>query len=355
MNRKRYFGPACLASLMLLCHIELTLASDDVRVLFYNVDNYFDCDNDSLTADEEYLPGGLRGWTPARFWKKTGQIARVLAMAGSAPPDATIANPDGDESARRYGFPSLVGLAEIENEGCLRRLIRSSPLKNAGYEWIHYESPDVRGVDVALLYNPYVFTLVSSKPVAVTFPEEPARKTRDVLYACFEVYGRQSLHVFVCHFPSRLGGEAETNVLRCRVAGVIKGMTDSLLSLSAETNVLIMGDFNDYPESQSLTQVLGAGPPGSVSGLRLYNLMYPLTGNPEIGTYKHEGTWNILDQLIVSGALLCKSDHARIFRPPFLLTNDDRWFGVKPFRTYNGMIYQGGYSDHLPVFADLHF
>lgn len=311
-------------------------ARDGFRMMFYNVENFFDCEHDSLKNDTDFLPGGIRGWTPTRFWKKTGQIARVIAAIGED------------------RFPEIVGLAEVENENCLQSLIRKSPLKNAGYSSVHVESADARGIDVCLLYNRYLFSVDHYASIRITFPENPDKRTRDVLYVCGKTHTNRILHLFVCHFPSRLGGELESESTRRTVAQLIRTKVDSLFSLDEKSNVLIMGDFNDYPQNKSLFEDLKAERPDMIpERTHLYNLMLPLCGNPETGTNKFQAEWGILDQLIVSGSLLERTRGAQIFSPDFLLVQDERWLGRKPYRTYHGMSYQGGYSDHLPVYTDL--
>jgi len=308
------------------------------RIVFYNTENFFDCRHDSLKSDEEFLPGGIRGWTPSRYFKKAGNIARVLAAIGD---DA---------------FPDMVGLAEIENDACLKTLVYSSPLKNAGYSFVHEESEDSRGVDVALLYNRYTFRLLGHEAISIIFKDEPSKKTRQVLHVWGRVPSGDSLHVFVCHFPSRLGGETESETYRRQVASRVRSAVDSIFAVQPSANIVVMGDFNDYPSNVSLSKDLRAlDPSNKPNEGELYNLMLPMDGQPGLGTNKQQSEWGILDQLILSARLRLKTTGAHIFSPDFLLLPDERWLGKKPFRTYNGMVYQGGYSDHLPVWLDLSF
>jgi len=309
---------------------------ETVRIAFYNVENLFDTDDDSLTQDEEYLPSGIRGWTPTRFWNKAGNIARVLAV---------------------LDFPALVGMAEVENDACLSKLTRASPLKTAGYAYVHYDSPDPRGIDVALLYNPYLFTPLRHHPIHIEFPDNPDKKTRDVLYVCGVLFGVDTLHVYVCHFPSRLGGEKATESLRCYVASCIRAHIDSVLAVSPAAKVVVMGDFNDYPDSKSLQLLVNGRKGGAVSTAvsgRMVNLMdsgkvTTVKGTKANGTHKYQAEWGYLDQVLVSDSLVPLLASIRVCDNAFLLQPDKTWFGEKPFRTYNGMVWQGGYSDHLPV------
>ena len=310
------------------------------RVVSYNCENFFDCVDDSLTNDAEYNYGGMRGWNYDKYQKKQQNIAKVIVSIGE------------------WEAPALVGLCEVESEKCMRDLTRYSGLKSLAYKYVHFESPDPRGVDVALLYQPDLFEVIAAHPVRIHFPNAPASHTRDILYAKGKVPVGDTLHVFVCHFPSRLGGELESEDKRLYVASVLKEQVDSVFRSDTDANIIIMGDFNDYPDNESLRSILGALPPDSVAAGRLYNLMFPLQKQGK-GTHKMDADWGILDQLIVSGHLLkptatfkTGSDGAAIFDADFLLTDDKKYLGKEPYRTYNGMKYTGGFSDHLPVYAD---
>ncbi len=335
----------CIA--ILACYLSLTVTraqsvSQSVfRVMSYNVENLFDLVDDSLTRDEEYLPGGIRGWNYSRYRQKLIHIGRVLVAGG-------------------WNLPSLVGLCEIESRQALQDLTRYSTVGNLGYRYIHYESPDARGVDVALLYQPEVFKPYHHRPVRIAYPHAPDSRTRDILSVSGTLPTGDTLHVFVCHFPSRLGGELESEQNRMFVASVVRTQVDSLLKCFREPSILIMGDFNDYPHNRSMHTVLGAVHPNDTTGL-LANLMFPLHEKGK-GTHKHAGEWGALDQLIVSRNLLnttnrfhAASDGATILNLPFLLEKDSKFMGFEPFRTYNGMKYQGGYSDHLPVYIDFYY
>lgn len=308
------------------------------RVMCYNVENYFDCVDDSLTDDSEYLPGGMRGWNYEKYTRKQANISKVIAAVGG------------------WEAPALVGLCEIESEKCMWDLTRHSGLKNMNYRFVHFESPDPRGVDVALLYQAMFFKPVRKQAINIRFPFSEKSRTRDVLFVSGIVPTGDTLHVFVCHFPSRLGGELESEEKRNFVASVVRQKTDSLFAANAKSNILIMGDFNDYPTDKSIFDVLGALPPVKNAGFgKLYNLMYPVHFAGK-GSHKHEGSWGALDQIIVSGNLLINNSfsckEAAVFEAPFLLEEDNKFLGKQPFRTYNGMKYQAGFADHLPVFVD---
>jgi predicted extracellular nuclease len=307
----------------------------------YNVENFFDCVNDSLTNDSEYLPGGMRGWNYAKYKQKQANIAKVISAIGG------------------WEAPALVGLCEIESDKCLVDLTRFSGLKNFRYKFLHHESPDIRGIDVALLYQPTQFKPIHDQAIHINFPNAPNTKTRDILYAAGIVPSGDTLHVFVCHFPSRLGGELESDDKRNYVASVLRTKVDSLFTRNQEANILIMGDFNDFPTNESILKTLSAKPlSDAISTANLYNLMYKMHTEGK-GTNKHEGDWGALDQIIVSGNLLNQKGkiftnqiNAHIFDADFLLEDDKTFLGKQPFRTYVGMKYHEGFSDHLPVYAD---
>ncbi len=237
-------------------------------------------------------------------------------------------------------------------------LTRYSPLKSFNYKFIHYDSPDTRGVDVALLYHPYQFFPLDHEAIRINFPEKN-RTTRDILYVKGTTLSDDTLHIFLNHFPSRYGGELESEDRRVFVASVLRTKVDSIFSIHSNPNILIMGDFNDYPDNKSIVEVLRAYPlPGTLSNNELYNLTYGFHIKGK-GTHKHTGEWGMLDQVIVSGNMVNPSNgfytlqnDVYIFDADFLLETDEKYLGKKPFRTYSGMKYQGGYSDHLPIYID---
>ena len=320
-----------------------TTALQRFRVMCYNVENLFDCEPDSIADDSEFLPGGMRGWNNEKYRQKLANIGRVITNVGGWNP------------------PAIVGLCEIESRKCMVDLTKYSGLKSMKYEFAHHESPDARGVDVALLYQPDKFTLIADRPIRINFPFAPQSKTRDILYVQGVVPTGDTLHVFVCHFPSRLGGELESEDRRTVVASVLRSKIDSIFAEFSEPAIIVMGDFNDYPTNRSITEVLGAKSPteNEINANTLYNMMLPLHKAGK-GTHKHEGEWGVLDQIIVSGRLLdtgkkfhsTKND-VHIFDADFLLERDEKFLGNKPKRTYIGMKYHAGFSDHLPIFLDI--
>lgn len=325
---------------ILLLAVSPLFADECFRVVSYNVENLFDCDDDPLTLDEDYTPSGKYHWTPSKLRRKCINIARVITAVGE------------------WKGAALVGLCEIESEKSLRMLVRQTPLRNGHYGWIHYESPDARGVDVALLFDSTRFVPLQSHVIRINFPDNPDVKTRDVLYVEGLACGDIPLHLFVCHTPSRLGGEDATEWKRCYVMKQVRGAVDSILRCDGNANIVIMGDFNDYPDNKSITDDLGAKAFDGSSGFRpssLYNLFYNMHRSGK-GSHKMQGEWGMLDQMMVSGAFIgrCSSVVPHIFEAPFILEPDKKYMGMKPFRSFRGPSFTGGFSDHLPIYTDFY-
>ncbi len=314
---------------------------DDVlRVMFYNVENMFDPREDSITSDEEYQPTGMRGWTNGRLKQKQINISKVvLAVGGWDPPD-------------------LIGVCEVENYSVLYGLTNYTALKNFGYKIIHFDSPDPRGIDVAMLYRPEKFKVLQSKPIRIQFPFDMASRTRDILFVKGIVCKTDTINIFVNHWPSKFGGAMATIPKRNYVASVMRKLSDSLLAVNPEANILIMGDLNESPFEEGVSSVLRAKMDSvNLQPDDLYNLLAGANLAWNRGTIKFHETWDAIDHMIVSRPLLAHTTpHGlHIFEAPFLFQDDEAWFGRKPFRTYYGAKYIGGYSDHLPVYTDFKF
>ncbi|MBP1640940.1 MAG: Endonuclease/exonuclease/phosphatase [Bacteroidetes bacterium] len=311
------------------------------RVMSYNVENFLDYRQDSLVPSSS----GLTGWSAIRYFQKRNNIAKVIVAVGGWEP------------------PALVALCEVQNRRILDDLTLHSALWRLHYKISHFESSDPRGIDVALLYQPKRFHPYLEKPIRIRFADNVHRRTRDILYVAGTLRNGDTLHVFVNHFPSRLGGELESEDSRLEVAGILRRQVDSIFCINSQSNIIIMGDFNDYPDNKSVSGVLGALPDDApVKEKMLYNLCYSTHKSGKIGSYKHASQWGMLDQIIVSAHLLDRKapvavcdTPARVFDAPFLLEDDVKGFGKQPFRTYLGPKYRGGFSDHLPVYLDIVF
>ena len=308
-------------------------AQDPFRIVFWNVENFFDTHDNPHKNDNEFLPTAKRRWTPARYREKVEKTARTLVA-----------------TSHQGILPKLIGLCEVENDSCLADLTRRSLLRTAGYEYLITRSPDVRGINVALLYQPQAFRVIQHQSVRIPHKQVKRGATRDILHVTGVVSSGDTLDVMVCHMPSRSGGETKSEPYRIFTAQVLKQVVDSVLQVRKRPSVVVMGDFNDYPTNRSIQKVLCADG-------KLMNLMTHLSAE---GTYFYQGTWGMLDQFIVSQGMLRKRAPIRtspekvtVFRPSFLLVADKKHRVYKPFRTYNGMRYLGGYSDHLPIVMDL--
>ncbi|NOU61337.1 endonuclease [Marinifilum caeruleilacunae] len=314
----------------------------DLRLMFYNLENCFDCFDDSLKLDNEFLPTGERHWTWDKYQRKLNRISKVIMAAGG------------------WEFPDLIGLCEIENRFVLDGIFAHGRLNKIGYKMLHKESPDRRGIDVALLYQPEIFQPLHTHFIPLIYPNEKESTTREILYVKAKLHSSDTLHVFVNHWPSRWGGQLKSEHKRLAAARLLRQKVDSIYQESPKAKLLIMGDFNDYPENESIKSVLNAtAVSGKIKKQQLYNLADGFVRKGSIGSHKYQGKWGMLDQFIVSGNLLdksavlyCKPDGMSVFAPDYLLEKDETYFGVKPFRTFVGYRYHGGFSDHLPVILD---
>lgn len=285
------------------------LAQDSLTIISYNVENLFDYEHDSLKNDSSFLPNGNHHWTYYRYQTKLDRISQVLV------------NISGWESA------ALIGLCEVENERCLKDLCYR--LKRFRYKYIHYESADERGVDVALLYDSTKVEVLNSKPLHVDLGVD---NTRDILYVSALLAKKDTFHVMVCHLPSKLGGSAATDWKREVAKQVLQHQIDSILQLQTYANIVVMGDMNSEP----IDDLHG-----------LYNKMIGFERTTQ-GTHKYQGIWSCLDQFYVSKNIQSTAN-VLIYAPDWLLEEDAKYLGNQPMRTYVGYRYHNGYSDHLPI------
>lgn len=311
------------------------------RVMFYNVENLYDTDNDPAIDDEEFLPESESQWTKERLDAKLQNINSVVQAIG------------------KERLPDIIGFAEIENRKVLDYLLIKTKLGKDGYSIIHYDSPDKRGIDVGLIYRKDRFKFIKSNKYPVIFPGDMERPTRDILYVKGELPNKSSLHILVNHWPSRSGGQAETEPKRILAAQTAKRLCDSIQFNEKDANIILIGDFNDYPTDKSITEILGAKTDSSVLTGKLFDLMGWQNGKG-VGSHQYKGDWGFLDQIIVSESIIKGNAHiktwfnqAKVFRPDFLIEKNEKFGTEQPKRTYAGKKYLGGYSDHLPVYVDL--
>jgi predicted extracellular nuclease len=309
-----------------------------LEVIFYNVENLYDTVDDPLVLDNEFLPDSANNWTEERYAKKLVNLAKVL----------TAISEDG--------LPEVVGVCEIENRKVVEDLFKTDALGKAKFKVIHEDSPDERGIDVALAYNSEILTELHHEKLNVSFDFELETKTRDIIYAKL-LSGKDTLHFFVNHWPSRRGGEEASEPKRLLAATILRTKIDSILQRNKNAKVICMGDFNDYPDNRSMTEVMKSKPG---SNQDLTNLTYNLHQS-SLGTYNYKGEWGMLDQFIVSDGLLnSKRGYATsesavtIFKEDWLLFFPKDGGEPSPSKTYGGPKYHGGYSDHLPIRLTLH-
>ena len=337
-----------ILSLLITILIPLQVpAQERFRVMFYNVENLFDTEKDEGKNDEEFLPTSKRYWNNKKYYLKQNNIAKVISSVGE------------------WNTPALIGICEVENERVLNVLTRQTPLKSQQYKFIITDCEDRRGIDVALLYQPDQFKVIGHQAYKIRF-KSPQKISRDILHVYGLVKSNDTLDVFVCHFPSKSGGEKQTEPDRIRAAEVLRSKIDSLHHIRKHANIIIMGDFNDNPSMTSMHTALGAinckdyKQTGKDTPL-LYNLFYPFEQQEGVGSYKYRGQWEQIDQIIVSRRMLEKTsgcyvnpNECRIYNADFLLTEDKSQGGLRPKRTYFGMKYESGFSDHLPIYADFY-
>jgi predicted extracellular nuclease len=318
-----------------------------IRACFYNVENLFDTEDDTLINDDEFLPKGAKGWSYTRYQQKLNNIYKTMSAVGGW-----------------GGPPEINGFCEIENKRVLEDLLKKTPYQKYNYKIVHENSPDARGIDVGFIYRPTSFQYIGHEAIRVKFPFDTLAKTRDVLHVWGTVMNKDTLHVFVNHWPSRRGGQAASEPRRVFVAGLIRAKIDSIYKSSSNANILVMGDFNDDSENKSLHKVLRAKHhENEVESNDMFNYMHELSKNWKFGSHKYQGHWGTLDHIIVSSPLLKNKEDenrlhagkkgAKIFTARFLLEEDKRYMGFQPFRTYGGPKFLGGFSDHLPVYIDL--
>lgn len=291
-----------------------------------NCENLFDTRHDSLRHDEEYLPASALRWTPQRYWRKLNHIGKAILSCGELDSGMMV--------------PDMVILTEVENDSVMRDLTRRSLLRGAGYSYVMTSGPDIRGIDVALMFSPYAFRLINSHAIRVE-PPSGFRPTRDILYASGELISGDTLHVFALHAPSRRGGEAATRIYRMQVAQRVAEAVDSVRHCNQHPLILIAGDFNDYTGDASL-QFL------ETHGVR--EVSAQASGrHGAMGTYRYHGVWASLDHVLCNAALTAHLHSCYVNDMPFLLVDDEKFGGKKPRRNYLGPKYLNGYSDHLPL------
>lgn len=308
----------------------------------YNVENLFDTINDPAKNDEDFLPEGKNNWTAQRYNKKLQHLSDVIA----APNEKNL--------------PAVIGFYEVENKQVLENLAATAKLTNAKYKVVHFDSPDQRGIDVGMMYQPAKLKVLSAKPLTVELPVDPPYPTRDILMVKTLAAKTDTIFFFMNHWPSRRGGEEQSEPSRIKAASVLRSALDSIVSKTPTAKFIIMGDFNDYPVSKSVNETLAAD---SILQLNkttgLFNMAYKSEVN-NLGTYNYKDDWGMLDQFIVSYSLLnakkglsANPEALKILKENWMLFFKKESTESKPNATYGGPNYYGGYSDHLPIYMEL--
>lgn len=309
--------------------------NDSYTIAFYNLENFFDTVNDNGTLDDDFTPDGFKRWDDRKFGIKAKKIAKTMAQIGTDDSDTP---------------PVLVGIAEVENNDVIATLLKTGKLKSMNYDFVHFDSPDERGIDTALIYHKDHFRVIEAQTIPLLITNENGLRdfTRDILYVQGQLH-EEVVHVFVNHWPSRRDGADLTSYKRVAAANTILRKLDELSTTTDITNLIVMGDFNDDPNSDSIKTLMDSN--------RFINPMQQLL-SPASGSANYKGQWSLFDQILISHSFLNyeKGTHsfkkAEIYAPKFLKEWKGKYKG-NPFRTFAGKKYLGGYSDHFPVYIIL--
>ncbi|MDD7884669.1 endonuclease [Flavivirga sp. 57AJ16] len=312
---------------------DIPVRDDMQTIAFYNLENLFDIHDDKYTHDNDFLPTSVKKWTPKRYDNKLRKLGFAISNIGR----------------RETGkHPALVGLAEVENASVIEDLIASKHLKDCHYDYVHYDSLDERGIDVALLYDTNAFKVVASETFTVQLFNDNGLPdyTRDILLVSGLLDG-ETIHVIVNHWSSRREGTKETEHKRMASSNKVGEIISMLRNANPDAKMVVVGDFNDDPSSNSIKQL--------VDRFNLYNPMDTLRSYNR-GTTNHNRQWNLFDQILFSTNFFKSTTNAfefstaNIFDEDFLKLFNGKYKGT-PYRTYVGKKYKGGYSDHFPVYA----
>lgn len=331
------------SAIFLLCSSAFSQSYRAGVIAFYNLENLFDTINTEGVNDEEFTSTGLDRWDGKKYWHKIENMALAISRIG--------------EDDGWKGGPAVIGVSEIENRQVLQDLINDPHLKESGYQIVHYDSPDLRGVDVALLYRTRFFRVSSSTSNHLMLYDDKGQRiyTRDQLVVS-GIYDGEPMHFIVNHWPSRSGGEMTTRPRRNAAADLTRHLVDSLLAIDKNAKVFIMGDLNDDPFNESLRKHLRAAPDADkLKDGELFNTMYPLY-KKGVGSLYYQDGLNFFDQIIVTPGVLGKDYSSyrfyksQVFNSSFLVQKDGQYKGY-PLRSYVGTVFQGGFSDHFPVYV----
>ncbi len=331
-----------LLILMVLCQFGL-YAQDThkkANIGFYNLENLFDTINDPLKNDEQFLPDGDYQWTSERYMNKLENLSKVIS-----------------EMAKMDGGLVVLGVSEIENEQVLLDLVSTKLLKPYHLSVCHHESPDRRGVDVAFLYDATRFRVIDTAAFPLVVPDQPNFISRDQWLMTGILDNTDTLYLLVNHWPSKAGGEKRSLPGRLAAGNLSREIADNIFQAHPHAKFILMGDLNDNPNSKAIMECLRTKTSEKdVTHTDLFNPMWKMYRNG-IGSYAYRDSWEMLDNIILSGGVMFPSSgykyvSAHVFRRDFMFTKTGSYAGY-PFRMYAGGVYQGGYSDHLPVYIVL--
>lgn len=340
MKKRLLVTSVLLALVAVFC-----FAQKPYKVVFYNVENFFDTIDDPQVLDEEFSPSGPKRWNSAKYYKKLENIERVLY----------------DIAAIDKDYPIVIAVSEIENRAVLEDIVSSPKLAPANYRISHFDSPEARGVDAAFIYRPDVFKLKGAVSVRAIVPQLPDFNTRDISTMWGTIEG-EPFYFMAIHWPSRIGGAAASEFKRIAIGEQMRRMKDSVLRIDPATKVVAMGDFNDDPTNRSMVEALGAKPnikklePG-----QFFNPFYEMLRAGE-GTLAYQDAWNIFDNIVMTENLATGSTGelklqkapgskywGNIFKRTYMLQREGQFKGYA-LRTYVGNNFMGGFSDHFPVY-----
>lgn len=308
-------------------------------VAFYNLENLFDTINANGSYDLEFSPNGARQWNGDKYWKKIRNMSYVISQM------TTKTTPMG---------PAIIGVSEIENKSVLDDLVRAEAIKKWQLQVIHHDSPDRRGVDVGLLYNPRFFRPLNVTNHTLHIDGYPEFRTRDQM-CVYGLLAGEKVAVIVNHWPSRLGGQEQSSYLREAAAALSKEIADSVWRTDPDVGVIVLGDLNDDPHDRSCAKVLGAKKDAKdvADAHGFYNPFWTVLDRG-IGSLAYRGAWNLFDQIIISGNLLGKKQgglkywKCEVINREFLRDTEGNRQGY-PRRTFASGVFLNGYSDHFPT------
>lgn len=313
---------------------------NEITCAFYNVENLFDTFNEPGKIDEDYTPEGDLRWNQFRYQRKLDRIADVIFGM-----------------AKATQLPAIIGLCEVENRNVLEDLVNHPALKYAGYQIVHEETRDVRGIDVAMLYLPENFAYIKHEQINFEVLTNSEFHARDILHVVGELPDGSELNVFVNHWPSRRAGKHDTEFKRVAAGTALRLAINKIQDEDKDALILVMGDFNDEPHDKSIRGALHAHE-NAIDDKVLVNLGWPIMKD-DAGTSEHDGDWFMFDQFMVSGNMLRKGrwlvrhGEMRLYKDADVIFKGTHRHEVKPNRTFVGDNYKGGYSDHLAIYLHL--